>query len=83
MHDANPRACRQASRGPGGAEWILYFAQMADHGHVETTRRPPPHTTQRRSRLMHDANLCLKPRGHAPSHELLQCDEPIGACERA
>jgi hypothetical protein len=40
------------------------------------------HTRQRHSRLMHDANLSSKPRGHAPSHELLQRDEPIGACER-
>ena len=41
------------------------------------------HARQRHSRLMHDVNLSSKPRGHPPSHELLQRNEPIGACERA
>src|SRR5215813_14414558 len=83
MHDANPRACRQTTRGLGGAKWILDLAQMADHGDVEATRPPVMHTRQRHSRLMHDANLTSKPCGHAPSRELLQRNEPIGACERA
>jgi hypothetical protein len=33
---AAPR-CTMRIRELAGAEWILYFAQMADHGHVETT----------------------------------------------
>src|SRR5262249_17532965 len=81
MHDANPRGCRQTTRGLGGAEWILDLAQMADHGDVEATRLPVMHTRRRRGRLMHDANLASKPCGHAPSRELLQRNEPIGACE--
>jgi hypothetical protein len=32
---------------------------------------------------MHDAILVSKPRWHALSRELLQCDEPIGVRERA
>src|SRR5262245_66481458 len=83
MYHANPRACRQTTRGLGDAERILDLSQMADHGDVEAACPPAMHTWQRHSRLMHDANLSSKPRGHAPSHELLQRDETIGACERA
>src|SRR5262249_56692188 len=49
----------------------------------ESGPAPEMHTRQRHSRLMHDANLRAKPRGHAPPHEPLQPDEPIGACKRA
>jgi len=56
---------------------------MADHGHVEAGSAPEMHTRRRRSRLMHDANLRAKLRGHAPPHELLQRDKPIRACKRA
>src|SRR5215813_3513933 len=44
MHDANPRGCRQTTRGLGGAKRILDLAQMADHGDVEATRPPVMHT---------------------------------------
>jgi hypothetical protein len=83
MHDAKARACRQTARRLGGTKRILDLAQMSDHGDVEARLAPDAAATQRRRRLLHDANLVPKVSRHALSREFLQRDEPVGTGERA
>src|SRR5215475_2106988 len=82
MHDANARIFRQTARGFRSTKWILHLAQMANDGHVEAAPALETATTQRHSRLVHDANLVAKPSGYALASELLQRHEPAGAGER-
>ena len=82
MHDADPRGRRQAAHRLGCAKRILYLAQMPNHRDIEASCRRGMRRTQRRSRLVHDANLWSKFRRHSPPRKLLQRDETIGARER-
>ena len=64
------------------AKRILHRAQMPDHRDIEASRRRAMRRTQRRSRLVHDANLGPKPCRHSPPRKLLQRDQAVGARER-
>ena len=85
MHDTNARGRREAARGLRGAKWVLDLAQMPDHGHFEAARvlaaGIPAAAVQWRSRLVDDANLSSKSLRDAPARELLQRNQPVGACD--
>ena len=82
IHDAHPRGRRQAAHRLGRAQRILHLAQMPDHRDIEASRRRAMRRTQRRSRLVHDANLGPKSCRHSPPRKLLQRDQAVGARER-
>jgi hypothetical protein len=82
MHDADARGRRQAAHRLGRAKRILHRAQMPDHRDIEASRRRAMRRTQRRSGLVHDANLGPKSCRHSPPRKLLQRDQAVGARER-
>ena len=65
------------------AQGVFHLAQVTDHGDVKPACSRRVRALERGGRLIDDANLASKSAGHALARELLERDQPIGACKRA